>query len=172
MAKSKQGKKYYKIIAAAAAVLGLVAFFMMFAPAAVFTAPLSKETVSYTGAQAAFGYSQTTTVVGSDITVQYLAFSFMNFLPYLCIVAAIVLSVLGILGKLGKIADFAAALLYVLAGVFFFCTVAFLNLGEGYEDIAEYIMEYFTLGAGAVVAGVLSLIAGIACAANAVLFKK
>ena len=82
--KSSKSKKITlsveKLVYACAAVLGLVALFLIFAPALNVSTSLTVST--YTGTQVVFGLED------------YFAFSFMNLLTYLLLLGGIVLVVL------------------------------------------------------------------------------
>jgi len=163
MAKSKN-KNLGLFITLGSIVLALVAFFLMFAPAI----GIKDTDTTYSGAQVAFGYSKSAEILDSTVTTQILVFS-AYFIPYLLIVAGLVFSVLSLLGKLGKISGIVAAFCYVAAGVFFFCAIPFsapfVSDKLGADLAAEYVKqakEVMTLGAGAIVAGILSLISGLA----------
>ena len=158
MAKKNKGLELSTVYALGAIVMALVAFFLMFAPAA------SNSLTSYTGAQMAFGYSKSSEVLGS---VPVLNFSFLNFLPYLLLLIGIVFSGLAAFGKLSKIAPFIAAACYLVAGVFLFCVIPFcspsVNSGIGGID-DNYIKNFkdaLSLGTGAIVAGIFALLSAL-----------
>lgn len=147
-----------KILACVAAVLGLIAVLMMFAPA------LSGKNLntSISGAKVAFGYSEES-ILG-DIKV--LNFSFMYFLAYLLAIAGIVFAVLAFLGKLGNISAIVAAACFLVAGIFFFCAVPFCAPAYDSEILVKTFKEGLTLGAGAIVGGIFSIIAALASCAT------
>ncbi len=163
MAKSKK-INLGLIITLGSIVLALVAFLLMFAPAI----GIKNTDTTYSGAQVACGYSKSAEVLGSTVTTKILVVS-AYFIPYLLVAAGLVFSVLSLLGKLGKISGIVAAFCYVAAGVFFFCAVPFsapfVPEGMNGDLAAEYVKqakEAMTLGAGAIVAGIFSLISGLA----------
>lgn len=158
----KKGKKNLLtnvgvLTAMAAALLAVVAICMMFVPAAVVT----DTKITYTGLQLTFGYSEDT-ILG---TVSILDFSFLNFLPYILALAGIVFNVLTALGKLGKIAPIVATVCYLAAGILFFLatTMCAPHTGDS-KDLADAFRETLSLGAGAIVAGVLSILAALSSA--------
>ncbi len=167
MAKKKSKKSPLTSVgvltAMAAALLAVVAICMMFVPAAT----VNDTNMTYTGLQLTFGYSEDT-LLG---TVTVLNFSFLNFLPYLLALAGIVFSVLTALGKLGKIAPIIATVCYLAAGVLFFLVITMCvpNSGDS-KDLADLFRKTLSLGAGAIVAGVLSILAAL-CSAVAVIKK-
>lgn len=157
MAKKKFGLG--NIVACAALLLGIVAFCMLFAP------QLTGENVSaLDGLKITFGYSESG-LLGS---VKVLNFSFGNFMTYIFIIIGLVFAVLALLGKLGKIAPIVSAAAFVLAGVFFFCAYEFTSVyvGDATGDAADLAVKLFknaySLGAGAIAGGVLSILGGLA----------
>lgn len=151
-----------KILACVAAVLGLVAFFMMFAPAATYK--VLNTTESYSGSQLAFG-AKAESGFGTA-SAEVLKFSFMNFLTYLLVIVGIVFTVLAFLGKLGNISAIVAAVCFLVAGIFFFCAVPFCVPAVENADLAKKAKEALSLGAGAIVGGIFSIIAALASCAT------
>lgn len=141
------------IVSAVSALLAVVAFFLMFAPAATYEILGTKG--SYTGAQMTFGYSET--VLGSEIAI--INFSFLNLLPYILIVAGIVFN---FLTKFCKFSNFISAGCYVVAGVLFFLVIVMCMPNVENADLVNSFKENLTLGAGAIVAGILSILAALA----------
>lgn len=153
-----------KILACVAAVLGLVAFFMMFAPSATYE--VLKGTNSYSGAQLAFGYTAKVESGIGTTSNAILKFSFMNFLTYLLVIVGIVFAVLTFLGKLGKISPIVAAACFLIAGIFFFCAVPFCVPAVENANLASKFKETLSLGAGAIVGGIFAIISAIASCAT------
>ena len=162
---AKKCNKVAKFAPIVAAVLGVVAVVMIFVAAVVFPMDYLDD-VTFTGLQVTFGYAETTDVFGSTVTTEVLKFSFMNLLPYLMVIGAIVLSVLAFLGKGNKFFAIIAAVLFIVAGVLFFLTVAFTIDANG-----EGLGEGYVLGAGPIVAGICSILAGLVAAAPTVMGK-
>ncbi|MDE6001079.1 MAG: hypothetical protein K2G96_01990 [Clostridia bacterium] len=162
-------KKYLgKIITGVSILLALVAFFMMFAPAAVASVEVLGKTVSnsYTGSNLAFGLTESTEVLGHTVEAKIFAAS-ANILTYILLFAGIVCAVVAILGKGGKIVSFVAMACFVAAGVLFFCSIQLCAPytefeGDAKKDYIKAIKESLDLGAGAIVGGVLSIVAGAA----------
>lgn len=155
-------KKYLtlgNILVCSAAVLGLISIFLMFAPAVSYSesAGALKLTQAYTGAQVTFGYTAKNEIYGQTIETEFFKFSFGNFLPYLLTLAGLVLAVLSVFFKCKYIAP-AAAVCFLVAGVLFFCAVPF-----SIPAIEGGTMEGFTLGAGAIVSGIFSIISAALC---------
>jgi len=172
MAKKIKGLKINRLLTVGAVVLALIAFFLMFAPAA------KNGDGSFTGAQMAFGYSKSGEVLGSTVTVHLLNFSFMNFLPYLLLLLGMVFSGLTVFGKLGKISPIVAAACYLVAGVFFFCVVPFCSpyvdksgIGAVNEEYIKSFKDALSLCAGAIFAGIFGILSALATA-SALFIKK
>lgn len=166
---NKTVSKALKFVDFAAIVLGLVAFFMIFV-AAINIYHKSEIITSYTGWDAVFGYSETETVLGSQVTTTYLDFSFMNLLPYLLVVAGVVLLVLNCFGKGVKFLYFICAGCFIAAAVLFFLTVGMTAVHVVVTDTAlgtiSTPMVNLTnafLGAGPIVSASCSILAGVAC---------
>lgn len=151
-----------KILACVAAVLGLVAFFMMFAPAA----GIKDTDTAYTGANLAFGCKEFVGVGSLGKDVEVFKFSFMNFLTYLLVIVGIVFAVLAFLGKLGKISAIVAAVCFLVAGIFFFCAVPFCAPATDNAELAKKAKEGLSLGAGAIVGGIFAIISALASCAT------
>lgn len=162
-------KKHFtlgNILLCCAAVLGLVSILLMFAPAISYT--VLKETYTYSGAQVAFGYSETSKI--GNVTAQVFKFS-AYVLPYLLSLAGIVFAVLAFLGKLGKISGFVAAGCFLVAGIFYFLAVAFCAPAVGNADMVAELKKAYTPGAGSIVSGILSIISAALCVVPAFLKK-
>lgn len=136
----------------AAILFGVAAFCMMFLTCVKFSGSvLSKE---FTGYQVAFGYSEKS----GSVSVQILAFSFMNLLPYILVVAGVAATALCAFGRrssgfLGAIA-FAA---FVVAAVFFFLAANFVVLPES----SVLSKENFALAIGSILSGSFSIVAAL-----------
>ena len=160
-------KKYLgKILTCLGAVLALVAFFMMFAPAA--TQEVLGKTNSLSGVDVTFGYE--------DNGVKVLGAS-ANIVTYVLLLAGIACSVLAFFGKGGKIVSVVAAACFVVAGVFFFLSIQFasfypeMDSSSIKDKLVETLKENLKLGAGAIVGGVLSLLGAVAVAVPVFLKK-
>lgn len=167
------------ILCGVAALLGLVAVFMLFAPNV--TTGEGKALVEYSGLETVFGakHKVTTEVMGNTVTTetQVFNFSFLSFLPYLLALVGVVFAVLAALGKLGKIAPIVSAACFVVAAVLFFIAVP-ACVPHASEDLsAEDIKELketakMALGAGAIVAGVFSIVSALGVGATLVVKNK
>ena len=158
-------KKIEKFIPLIAAALGVVAIIMFFLPAVVIPATKLTEEVNYNGWQAIFGLTETSKVLGNEVKTEYLAFSLMNLLTLILVAAGIVLCVLSFLGKGNKFFAFIAIACFIVAAVFFFLTVAFTTAGAVYTfdgNLAQQkVKEAWKLGAGPIIGGILSILAGL-----------
>lgn len=160
MAKKKTKNLLGMLLPVAAALLAVVAFCMMFVPAVQRVSSISdKLIISYTGAQVTFGYTEPNT----DAAI--LGFSFMNFVPYLLLLVGIAFSVLSVLGKLGKIAPIVSAACFLVAGILFFLAPQMMVYATDSKDLADGLKEGLSLGAGAIVAGIMSILSALASAA-------
>lgn len=157
------------ILLCAAALLGIVSVFLMFAPGLTYSVDtgLGKMVSTFSGVQITFGYKEVIDVpyVGT-VESEAFKFSFMNLLPYLLVIVGLVLAVLSIFFKCKYIAP-VAAVCFLLAGVFFFCAVPFTVLGE--EGVTK---DAFALGAGTIVSGIFAIISAICCALKTFVFKN
>lgn len=160
MAKKKFKLDFGKILTLDAMLLALVAVFMMFAPAV--SASWDTE---YTGLQVAFGYT-----AKSEALANIPVFS-AYFIPYLLIVIGLVFSVLSLLGVLPKISKFVAIGCYIAAGVLFFLAVQMVTPyvadginGDAKKELISKYRENFTLGIGAILAGIFALMAAVVTA--------
>lgn len=164
MAKKKKLKKdqikLINMIAACAAVLfGIVAIVMMFVPSVKI---VDTDTV-YTGLQVTFGLKEDS-LLGVQ---QIFAFSFMNLLTYILVIVGLVGIVLSFLNKGGKFIPFIAAACFLVAGVFFFLQVQYCIPGDNLINnivagFGSNPKEALGLAAGAIVAGILSILASLA----------
>ena len=161
-------KNLGKILTCVGAVLALVAFFMMFAPAATMKGLLGK-TENLSGTDLTFGYEES--------GIKIIGFS-ANIVTYILLIAGIACAVLALLGKGGNIVRIVAAACFVVAGVFFFCSIAFASFYPDMESGAlkdksvEAIKESLSLGAGAIVGGILSILASALVAVPMFIGKK
>ena len=93
-------------------------------------------------------------------------FSFMNLLTFILAAVGVVFTVLGALGKGSKFAAFIAAGAFIVAGVFFFLSISFCLPNQTALDIGSIfganVKDALHLAVGAIVGGVVSLLAGIA----------
>lgn len=160
--------KISSILTAVSALLGVVAFIMLFLPAI----GLKDADTTYKGLDVVFGYKGK--VINTEYTV--FNFSFMNLLTYILVLAGVVLGVLNIVGKKpSKLFALIAAVAFLLAGIFFFCTVSFTSLNENANKIVSGlggdIKDALELAIGSILGGVFSILAAL-CAASPLVLKK
>ncbi|MDE7330596.1 MAG: hypothetical protein K2N30_05905 [Clostridia bacterium] len=167
MAKKKTKLSLKVLFALISALLGVVAICLMAAPAAA----VKDTELAYTGAQLTFGYTRTGSITG--ISAEVFKFSFLNFLPYILVLAGIAFSVLTVLGKLGKIAPIVSAVCYLAAGVLFFLVIEMCSPYTAIDskDLVDAVKDTLTLGAGAIVGGILGILSA-ALSAAALAVKK
>ncbi len=164
MAKSKLGLG--KILMGVAALLGIVAIFMMLLSGVTVTTPevlgMSASESAGTGFELMFG-----TQTGMN-------FNFMMFLPFVLVIvgiAGVVLSFLNL--KLGKLIALAA---FAVAGVLFFCFGAFYPMcADGLDTFVDTLKKAggsVAPGIGAIMAGIFSLVAAAGAALATFMFKN
>ncbi|MBQ8657501.1 MAG: hypothetical protein IJ506_00010 [Clostridia bacterium] len=156
-----------------AAGLGIVAVIMLFLPFIGY----SKEVLGKTVSDWANGFTVT---FGGDLgEVEYFGFSFMNLLTVLLLLAGVALSVLAAL-KGNKMMAYVAAACLLLAGIFFFCGNSFwVFSSENTKGLNEELVdalyqdarEGLGLGAGAIIAGICSILAAVSAAGSTVIDK-
>lgn len=156
-----------------AAVLGIAAILLMFAPGVTMGHKVAKETSSFSGFKIMFG-GELANVQG--FSVGELKFNFVAFLAFVFTLVGIAGVLLSLLLK-GKIGGFLAIGGFLLAGIFYFLFNATfsINLGEkGSEaiELMENLGATFSLGIGAIIAGICSIVAALASAAAAFAIKK
>ena len=164
MAKKKSKSNSGKILGILAALLGIVAVCMIFIETV--KVPDTKvlgvavEGAGYTGLKVAFGFKE------SDIGV--FAFSFMALLPYLLAVGGVIVSVLNATSKKGnKMLDFVSAVLFVVAGVFFFLMPGFVVGADTALGKIAGAIEY-ELATGAIVSAISAVVAGVFAVVKAI----
>lgn len=163
-------KKIERFIPVIAAALGVIAIIMFFLPAVIIPATkmgsvtIGEDTV-YNGWQTMFGFFEK---ADNGDKIEYLAFTFMNLLTLILVAAGIVLCVLSFLGKGNKFFAFIAIACFIVAGVFFFLTVQFAFAGSAYatnllgQELSQAeAKKGWALGAGPIVGGILSILAGL-----------
>jgi hypothetical protein len=153
-----KNKKSLPFLMQAVAVLwGVVAFIMLFLPAI----GVDGTDTTYNGLKVVFGYKQST--LGYEYSV--FNFSFMNLLTYILILVGIVLSVLSIVSNTNKWVSVIASVAFLVAGIFFFCTIAFTSVNADaskiFASLGGNIKDSFTLAVGAILGGVFSIVAAL-----------
>lgn len=153
-------------------VLGVAAFCMAFVPCVKFVndSALAKVEESFNGFNSMFGYSETETVFGSEVTSKYLGFSIMSVITFVLPLVGAVLSMMK-----SKIARLVGAGLMLVGAVLMFFVPSFTVLAkvDGEFTLASAILNGCerSLGIGAILGGVFSAL-GAVVAGYAVLTKK
>lgn len=164
-------KNLGKIVAGAAILLGLIAVLLIFAPAVV---PKEGKGDPMGGASLAFGNKDD----GTAFSAYVLAFAFP--------LVGVILSVLALLGKGGKIVPIAAAVCFLVGGIFYFLPIAVyqpyisesasklpgFDKAETVKAARELLEKFGKVGLGAIFGGIFSILAACASAATLVLNKK
>ena len=170
-------KNLGKIIAGVAIVLGLIAVLMIFAKAIVPNSDYAKllgdkaKDANIAGSAIAFGKKEE--VLGKTVTT-YMASAYI--LAFLLPLIGVALAVVALLGKGGKIVPIVAAVCFLVGGIIYFLPLQTITpnkdalIGVEVADWREGLQKNFTLGAGAIVGGLFSILA--ACASCATLFVK
>lgn len=156
MVKRKKNKTVMLAISAVAVILGIVAIVMMFVP----SIGIKDSDTTFKGMEATFGYQGTVPVIGTKYTV--FEFSIMNLISYILVAGGVVFTILGALGRGSKFAGFIAAGAFVVAGVFFFLMPQYTVINSDATMYLGNLNDNLTLGAGAIVSAVCSLLAGAA----------
>lgn len=160
MAKKNSMMKYAGFVAI---LLALAAIGFMFAPAIVYGT--GDDPTTFTAFQTMFGYTKRIQIGGGLYRdVQYFDFSFMVLLTLILIAAGIVLSVMKMLmGGKSKLFTLITTACFIVAGVLLFMLIP-LSVPHVYNEgsWAQYSLskDNMTLGWGAIVAAICSLIAG------------
>lgn len=164
---AKKGVKTSQIVLLVAALLGIVAILMLLAPGITSTTKvLTKDvTSSSTGFELIFA------------TEDGMNFNIVMFLSFMFAVIGIVGAVLAFVLK-GKIGNFIAMAAFLVAGIMFFLFRATysVTVGEDAYKIIEAAVKSgatkLSLGVGAIMAGILSILASLATAAATFALKK
>lgn len=152
---SRKNKQLIQLITFVVALFGIAAVCMGFVKFVAYEGDIINFDVS--GFQAAFGYSETASKFGASLTVEYLAFSFMNLLPFICALAGALLALGALFGKSGFLTNVIAIALFVVAAVFFFLSPSMVVLAEN----SVLNAEKFSLAVGAILAGSFSAVSAI-----------
>lgn len=146
--------------------LAVVAFCMAFVVSVKFVTSKGDVIRDYTGFQTMFGYTSTSTVLGSEVKTAHLAFSFMATLTFLLpLVGACLLFVNN------KIVKIVGVALMLVGAVLMFFVPSFAVVANA-DNFATIAIDGATrtLGIGAILGGVFSAIGGLL--AGYLVFKK
>lgn len=154
MVRRKKNKNVALAVSAIAVLLGVVAIVMMFVP----SVGVKDSDTTYKGMEVTFGYQRTVSLVKYTV----FEFSIMNLISYILVAGGVVFTILGALGRGSKFAGFIAAGAFVVAGVFFFLMPQYTVINSDATRYLGNLNDNLTLGAGAIVSAVCSLLAGAA----------
>ncbi len=157
---AKKNLKYY-VPGAIALLLGIAAFCMMFLNAvemSVTGGGITWESGdTYTGAQLAFGYSEELPLLGEVTVLNFNIFIFLGFaLP-------LIGGVLALLFKNGFLSKIITTACFVVGAVFLFCIVAMMPVGLPESSKESFNAEYWKLGIGPIIGGILSVLGAVVC---------
>lgn len=157
-----------KKVCIAGIIMGVVAILMIFLNGMNIIGLGDSDVASFTGLQATFGDEN-----------EGLNFSFLNLLSYILVVVAIVMLILTLVGVFKKKwINYISAALLVVGGILFFFTAQFAVLNDVIQsliDLANSLKDssvVFVPGYGSIIAGVLSVIAGLVVIGGTVKAKK
>ena len=159
MAKSKKNIQIFSFCTIALAALAVILY--LFCPA--IKADGITGDVTYSGLEVIFGKSST--VLGVKATI--LKFSFLLFLGFVFALAGLVITILPLCGVKCKLFPIIAIACFVVAAVFVFLSKNCCVLPNG--DMGA---DGYDLGIGAIIAGILYILAGCASALPIVFDKK
>lgn len=162
--KIKRIMKYFPIAAAALALIALIVG--LAAPSVVRDLGIGSERIEYfSGWRCVFGYKVETDFIVTTVT-KVLSFSFWNLLTYILLVVGIAACVVSIVKPELSWLGYVAACCFVGSTVLFFCacpSTVFANVND--KELAKYL----SLGAGAIIGAILSILAVLLAAATPVL---
>lgn len=151
---AKKNVKYY-IPGGIALVLGIAAFCMMFLQAISY-GEIGGESIGYTGAQLAFGYSES--FLGSKLVIW--EFNIMIFLAFFL---PLIGGIIACVTKNNFIIKIITTALFVVGAVFLFTTNAYTEIGQG-NGLGTIIGKAeSSLAVGPIIAGILSIIGAVVC---------
>ena len=177
--KAKKNNLVGLIATAVCLAMGVAAICFLFAPGVTLKAGNEAKNISCfqvmfgwtekTSELGSFGGSILSWILGSD-KIQITNFNFVPFLGFLFVIAGAVLSLFPSKNIVLKLLP---ALCFVLAGVLFFVTLAAFPVGlttDG-KKVYDALKDSFSLGWGAIVAGVCALLGAGVSACKSFLLK-
>lgn len=158
---AKHGLKYY-IPGGIALIFGIAAFCMMFLTAVSYSRDgvLVDTSYSYTGAQLAFGYTESIGEGAFEVSTTILNFNFMAFIAFLL---PLVGGILALLFQNGLVTKIVTCACFVVGAVFLFSMVGFATIGM--EEFQQAVVEELSasLGAGPIIGAILAILGGVVC---------
>ncbi|MBQ9114254.1 MAG: hypothetical protein IJY05_04945 [Clostridia bacterium] len=147
-------KKVVKFLPLISAVVGVLALLSLFLPVFTTTA-LSGELKEFPGLAVLIGHTKE---LAPGMKARLLDFSFMWLLTYLLTLVGVVFAALSFVKK-NSIFVWVAVACFLLAGIFYFMPAVFAQQGEGWLlAFPGKVKKVADLGAGAIVAGICSLL--------------
>lgn len=155
-------KVKYFIPGALALIMGIAAFCMMFLEAVKYTADIgiASGSYSYTGMQLAFGYTKTSGSGALSVSTTILNFNILALLAFALPLAGGIIALITKNGMLSKVLSTAC---FVAGAVLLFTVTGYA--ATGMADAQKALVEHLTasIGTGAIVAAVLSIVGAIIC---------
>ncbi|MBQ8343355.1 MAG: hypothetical protein IJY21_04535 [Clostridia bacterium] len=158
-------QKVKKVLPFVAAGMALLAIIFLALPAG--EATLLGLTGKASGFKIIFGGDLVFDAAGERFDLE-LDFSFVNFLAFLFLIGGAVMAVIGVKME-NKVFKIVSGALFLVAAILFFCVIENLQLDTTVFDskadaelMKDMIKEYSSLGAGAILPAVCSILAGAA----------
>ena len=142
----KQVVKFSNLIAAILGALAIV--FLAITPGMKLDVPL--ETEGFSGFQAIFGYSETKTVLGVEVSVEVLKANWLGIIAFVLLAVGVIAGVIGmVIGN--KIANLVSAVVLLAGGILLFLVPTIAN-GEH---------ETFKLATWLIISGIVAILGGL-----------
>lgn len=158
---AKHGLKYY-IPGGIALIFGIAAFCMMFLTAVSYSngGTIVDVSYSYTGAQLAFGYTESIGEGALEVSTTILNFNFMAFIAFLL---PLVGGILALLFQNGLVTKIVTCACFAVGAAFLFSMVGFATIGM--EELQQTAIEGMTasLGVGPIIGAILAILGGVVC---------
>ena len=158
---AKHGLKYY-IPGGIALLFGIAAFCMMFLTAVSYSRDgvLVDTSYSYTGAQLAFGYTESIGEGALEVSTTILNFNFMAFIAFLL---PLVGGILALLFQNGLVTKIVTCACFAVGAAFLFSMVGFATIGM--EEFQQAVVEELSasLGVGPIIGAILAILGGVVC---------
>ena len=152
-----------KIITAVSCFLGFIAILMLFSSG--ITIKADGKSTAYSMMKITIGYKETVPVLGE---MQVFKFSFPNLLTYIFILAGMVTAGFVLKRGNGKLLSLVSASLFIIGGILYFCA----NKMVMADGLMKLVKDNFKLGYGAIIGGILSILAAVCVTVPAFLKKN
>ncbi|HHU21373.1 MAG TPA: hypothetical protein GXZ51_02890 [Acholeplasma sp.] len=145
----KQVVKFSNLIAAILGVLAIV--FLAITPGMKLdTGSLAIETTGFSGFQAIFGYTETKTVLGVEVSAEILKANWLGIIAFVLLAVGVIAGVIGmVIGN--KIANFVSAVALFVGGILLFLVPA----AQSTDDIT------FKLSTWLIFSGIIAILGGL-----------